>query len=73
MTETNLQRPTPETDDALRKLVLHRAREINGKILTSLAIVSDELDDNNYLGAIGGLDGLESEIQSMRSLLLLLR
>ncbi|MGB6688540.1 MAG: hypothetical protein WBE76_11920 [Terracidiphilus sp.] len=73
MPETNPQRQAPESDDALRRLVLRRAREINGKILTSLAIASDELDDNNYLGAIGSLDGLESEIQTMRSLLLLLR
>lgn len=63
----------PEADDALRALILRRAREINGKILTSLALVSDELDGNNYRAAIGGLEGIESEIQTMRSILLLLR
>jgi hypothetical protein len=73
MTGSNLQPPPPEIDDALRALILRRAREINGKILTNLSIVSDELDDNNYRAALGGLDGLESEIQTMRSLLLLLR
>ena len=73
MTESKHQPQPPDLDDALRGLILRRAREINGKILTSLAIVSDELDDSNYLGAIGGLDGLESELQTMRSLLLLLR
>jgi hypothetical protein len=73
MTGPKLQPQPPEANDALKGLILRRAREINGKILTSLAIVSDELDDNNYRAAIGGLDGLESEIQSMRSLLLLLR
>ena len=73
MTERNPQPQPIAIDQAVKGLVLRHAREINGRILTSLAIVSDELDDNNYLGAIGGLDGLESEIQSMRSLLLLLR
>lgn len=73
MSEVNPQLQPPEIDHALRGLVLRRAREINGKILTRLAVVSDDLDDGNYLGAIGGLDGLESEIQTMRSLLLLLR
>ena len=70
---TNHQSQQPEIDQALRELILRRAREINGKILTSLAIVSDDLDDNNYLGAIGGLDGLENEIARMRHFLLLLR
>lgn len=73
MTRIVFQPQPPEADDALRALILRRAREINGKILTSLAIVSDELDDNNHRAAIGGLDGLEREIQTMRSILLLLR
>ena len=73
MTELNRQPQPPEIELALKELILRRAREINGKILTSLAIVSDELDDNNYLGAIGGLDGLESEIAVLRCTLLLLR
>ena len=72
MTIIVFQPQPPEADDALRVLILRRAKEINGKILTSLAIVSDELDDQNYLGALGGLDGLEREIATMRSILLLL-
>ena len=70
---TGHQPQQPEIDRALRELILRRAREINGKILTSLSIVSDDLDDNNFLGAIGGLDGLENEIARMRHFLLLLR
>ena len=73
MTEPNRQLQPSEIDHALKGLILRRAREINGKILTRLGTVSDDLDANNHLGAIGGLDGLESEIVAMRSLLLLLR
>ena len=73
MPETNPQPQQPEIDRAVRALIIRRAREINGKILTCLSIVSDDLDENNYLGAIGGLDGLENEIVRMRHFLLLLR
>ena len=73
MTEKKPAPQPPEIDHALRELIFQRAKEINGKILTRLAIVSDELDGNNHLGAIGGLDGLEPEVQTLRSVLLLLR
>jgi hypothetical protein len=72
MTEPNRNPQAPELDDALRSLVLARASAINGKLLARLATVSDDLDAGSHLAALGGLDGIEREIQTMRSFLLLL-
>ena len=67
------QKPQPpELDDALRAWILVRARAINGQLLARLATVSDDLDAGNYLGALGGLDGCEREVNTLRSFLLLI-
>jgi hypothetical protein len=52
--------------------VLARVSAINGKVLARLATVSDDLDAGGHRAALGGLDGLERQIETMRSLLLLL-
>ena len=52
--------------------MLARASAINGKLLARLATVSDDLDAGGHLAALGGLDGIEREIDTMRSFLLLL-
>lgn len=70
MTEPN--RKSTDLGDALRRLVLARASAINGKLLARLSTVSDDLDSGSHLAALGGLDGLEQEIETMRSFLLLL-
>jgi hypothetical protein len=70
MTEPN--RKSTDLDDALRRLVLARASAINGKLLSRLNTVSDDLDAGSHLAALGGLDGLERDIATMRSFLLLL-
>jgi hypothetical protein len=72
MTEPNQPPQLREQEDALRKRVLDRAWEINSKLLARLAIVADDLDVGGYRAALGGLDGIEREIQTMRSFLLLL-
>jgi hypothetical protein len=72
MTETNSQPQPPDLEEAIRQRVLVRARTINGRLLARLATVSDDLDAGSHLAALGGLDGLEREIQTMRSVLLLL-
>jgi hypothetical protein len=73
MTEFQLQpQPTPtEVDEALRTKILVRAKEINGTLLARFATIADDLDARRARAAIGGLDGIEREIQTMRSLLLL--
>jgi hypothetical protein len=73
MTETNTATQPRDPDDAIRKLVVERAMAINSKLLGRLATVADDLDAGSHLAALGGLDGLEREIDTMRSLLLLLR
>lgn len=72
MTETNKQ-PQPEIDEAIRLRVLERAMAINSRLLARLATVADDLDAGSHLAALGGLDGLERQIDTVRSLLLLLR
>jgi hypothetical protein len=73
MTQSNPHTPTHELDEAVRRLILARATEINGNLLARLATVADDLDAGFHLAAIGGLDGIERQIETMRSFLLLLR
>jgi hypothetical protein len=72
MTAANHQPQPHELDEALRKLVIKRAMEINSTLLGRLATVADDLDAGGYRAAIGGLDGVERLIDTMRSFLLLL-
>jgi hypothetical protein len=73
MTETNLHPWPHDLDKALRQRIIARATEINGKLLARLATVADDLDAGAHLAALGGLDGIEREIETMRAFLLLLR
>ncbi len=72
MTKPNRNPQPSDLDDALRRLVLVRASAINGKLLARLSTVSDDLDAGGHHAALGGLDGIEREIATMRSFLLLL-
>ncbi len=72
MMEPNHNSLPSDLDDALRRLVLARASAINGKLLARLSTVSDDLDAGGHRAALGGLDGIEREIVTMRSFLLLL-
>jgi hypothetical protein len=72
MTQPNSNLQPDELDDALRRLVLARVSAINGKVLARLATVSDDLDAGGHRAALGGLDGIEREIATMRNFLLLL-
>jgi hypothetical protein len=73
MTEANTQSQPRDPDDAIRDRVLERARAINTKLLARLGTVADDLDVGGHRAALGGLDGIERQIDTMRSLLLLLR
>jgi hypothetical protein len=72
MTATNTEPQPRELDEALRKLVLKRAMAINTTLLARLAMVADDLDAGGHRAALGGIDGIERQIDTMRSLLLLL-
>jgi hypothetical protein len=73
MTQANEQPQPRDAGRALQQLVLARASEINGKLLARLATVSDDLDAGRHRAALGGLDGIEQQIETMRSFLLLLQ
>ena len=66
--------PYPQgPDEAVRNRVLECANAINGKLLARLETVAEDLDAGGHLAALGGLDGIEREVERMRSFLLLLR
>ena len=71
MTATNPQ--SHEIDEAIRQRILERATEINTKLQARLSTAAEDLEAGSYLAALGGLDGIEKQIDTMRSLLLLLR
>lgn len=72
MTETNPNPQPRNLDETIRQRIIGRAMEINTKLLARLATVADDLDVGGYRAALGGLDGIEREIDTMRSFLLLL-
>jgi len=72
MNKPNTEPKPRDPDGAIRRHILARATAINGKLLARLATVADDLDAGHDLAALGGLDGIEREIQTMRSFLLLL-
>jgi hypothetical protein len=72
MTTPNTDLQPRDPDEAIRKRVIERAMEINTKLLGRLATVADDLDVGGHRAALGGLDGIERQIDTMRSFLLLL-
>ena len=72
MTKTNTEPQSHDLDEAIRLRVLERVKAINTKLLTRLTTVADDLDVGGHRAALGGLDGIERQIDTMRSLLLLL-
>ena len=72
MTETNTQPKQPDLDEAIRQRILDRAKAINSELLTRLTVAAEDLEAGRHRAALGGIDGIEREIVTMRSLLLLL-
>lgn len=50
-----------------------RSQAINIDLVTRLTTVADDLAQGHHLAALGGIDGFERELQTMRSFLLLLQ
>ena len=73
MTEPNIAYKPFDPDEAVRERILERAKAINAKLLARLSTAQEDLEVGGYLAALGGLDGIEKQIDTMRSLLLLLR
>lgn len=72
MKKTNTEPQPPDLDDAIRKRVIERTMAIHTKLLARFATVAEDLDAGSHRAALGGLDGLERQIKTMRSFLLLL-
>ena len=72
MTKVNDQPRPRDLDEVLRRCVLERAKTINANIVSQLSTVATDLDAEAHRAALGGLDGLEQRIATLRSLLLLL-
>jgi hypothetical protein len=72
MTKTNAKPQPPNLDDAIRYGILERAKAINTELLSRLSTVANDLDGGGHRAALGGIDGIERQIDTMRSLLLLL-
>jgi hypothetical protein len=69
MTEPNTQ--SPELDEAIRLRILERVTEINTKLLARLSTAAEDLNLGRHRAALGALDGIERQIHTMRTLLLL--
>ena len=73
MTETNHQPQQLDPEELIRVRVFERVKAINTKLVSRLGTLADDLESGSHCGALGGLDGIEREIDTMRSFLLLLR
>jgi hypothetical protein len=72
MTETNTHSQPHDPDEAIRERILVRAKTINAEILARLSTAQDDLEAGQHRAALGALDGIEAQINVIRSVLLLL-
>lgn len=72
MSKPNPNPPSPDIDAMLRRHIITRAKIVSGTLLARLTTATNDLGVGNGLGALGGLDGIERDIQTLRSFLLLL-
>lgn len=72
MKKTKEKNPLRDIEAALRKRILFRAEEITSALIFRLGTVSSDLSTGQHRAALGGLDGIEREIATLRAVLLLL-
>jgi hypothetical protein len=73
MSKTNPKSPPSDIDAMLRRHIISRAKVVSATLLSRLVRVTNDLSASNDLGALGGLEGFERDVQTLRSFLLLLR
>jgi hypothetical protein len=73
MTETNKHPQPLNPDEAIRLRILERAKAINTAILARLTTAQDDLAAGQHRAALGALDGIEAQLNIIRSVLLLLQ
>lgn len=64
--------PDPEADAAIRDRIIARAKTLTTEIIDRLTVAVADLSDDRHLAALGALAGIEAEIVTVRSILLLL-
>ena len=67
--------PTPpdSPEEALRARLFEKARTYNNRLVERTTHVAGHLDSREALGVIGSLDGAEKDIESLRTLMSLIR
>jgi hypothetical protein len=65
--------PSPETVAAMRSLFFGKLAEINRDLTQSLADLTLEIDKQNHNGSLGLVVYVESRVQAMHTILLVLR
>ncbi len=66
---TGTEIPHFDPNEAIRLRLLGRARALNRAILSRFAIAADDLESELHLQALGALDGVETEIANLKTLL----
>lgn len=61
-----------DMEAAIRDRILDRAKTLTTEIIDRLTVAVADLSDGNYLAALGALDGIEQNLTTVRSILLLL-
>jgi len=59
-------------DAAIRARIIERAKAMNAELIARLQIAADDLATGNHRTALGALAGLENDLTTIRSILLLL-
>lgn len=73
MRKTSTEPHPQDPDEAIRQRILDRAMAINAEILVRLSTAADDLEAGRHRAALGALDGIEAQINIIRSVLLLLQ
>jgi len=58
---------------AIRSLLFRKAKEINERLLTRLQDAAGHLSGNENRAVIGALAGMETEVERMRTFMVLIR
>ena len=70
-----MTQPAPAAFDpnqAIRLRLLGRARALNAEIRSRFTIAAEDIDEERHLSALGAIDGVETEIANLKTLLRLL-
>lgn len=68
----NRKPPDRDPDAAIRERILHRAKVLTTALVDRLTVAVSDLSNGEYRAALGALAGIEQDIATVRSILLLL-